>query len=102
MSEKEVEIIDNVVSDNNTVKDIRDEDTEIMTVNKKKIINFNCDIFTHKLKTEKALAKHMNTKHEGYKTCKHCSKCFKNADTLEIHMRTVHNQKKKRNVSLFQ
>ena len=36
MSEKEVEIIDNVVSDNNTVKDIRDEDTEIMTVNKQK------------------------------------------------------------------
>ena len=47
MLEKEVRIIDNVVSDNNIVKDIRDEDTEIMTVNKKKKNSFNCDICTH-------------------------------------------------------
>ena len=99
MLEKEVEIIDNVVSDNNTVKDIRDEDTEIMMVNKKKIISFNCDICYHKLKTEKALAKHMNTKHEEYKTCKQCNKCFKNAGTLKTHMKTLHNEKKKRNIS---
>ena len=50
-------------------------------------------------KTEKALAKHMNTKHEEYKTCKQCNKCFKNAVTLETHMETVHNEKKKRNIS---
>ena len=99
MLEKEVAIIDNVVSGNDTVKDIRDEDTEIMTVNKKKVVDFNCDMCTHKLKTEKSLVKHMNTKHEGYKTCKHCSKCFKNVDTLETHVKTVHNQKKKRNIS---
>ena len=67
MIEKEVEIIDNVVADNNTTKDNKDEDTEMMRVNKKKIIYFYLDICTHKLKMEKALAKQKNTQHEEYK-----------------------------------
>ena len=53
MIEKEVEIIDNVVADNNTTKDNKNEDTEMMTVNKKKIVYFYLDICTYKLKMEK-------------------------------------------------
>ena len=61
--------------------------------------DIKCKLCGNTYKTEKMFQKHMNTKHEGYKTCKHCSKCFKNADTLETHMKTVNNQKKKRNIS---
>ena len=42
MIEREVEIIDNIVPDNNTAKDIKDEDTEIMTVKKRKLFILTC------------------------------------------------------------
>ena len=70
----------------------------MIEANKKEEPKLSCDICKHKLKTEKALAKHMTTKHEGYTKCESCKKSFKNIEALKTHIKNVHCKNRKENI----
>ena len=44
-----------------------------------------------KCKNKKALEKHMNSNHEGHKSCEVCGK-FLSAETLKYHVKNINNE----------
>ena len=90
---KEVEIIENVLSHKNKDRHTSDEETGPKTVNHKRETLLKCDICKQQFKTEKTLSKHINTKREGYTSCDTCGTKFSSSETLAIHTADTHKSK---------